>query len=144
MSVTVKIPNLKGYQKALKSDSDKALMSASQILRGNIVKEWLAGRGADGKQFAKGTKEYLKYKRSKGRKAKIDLNFSGDLQQSFAAKKVRTGLIQLYFSSALQRKKAQGLYNRRRNMLKVSKKLKHLTRMNYWKKLRQLKKMRAM
>ena len=119
MSVTIRTPNLNKWQKTLKTKVDDALMGSSEILRGDIVKAWLSGKAPDKTALKKGNKNYLNHKKSKGRKSKIDFNLSGDMQQAFTVKKLTRTMVQLFFNSSLERKKAQGNYNKRRNMLRI-------------------------
>ena len=138
MSVTVSLKNIKSREKFLRRDVDKTLLYVGEILRGKIIKAWLSGTAPDGSSFKKGNSKYLSYKSSKGRRGKIDLNFSGDMQQSFSVKKDGKNAVMLWFKSAAERAKALGNYKIRKNMMKVGNKLndlivkKFFNRMTRW------------
>lgn len=136
MSVTVRTPKLNKWQRNLKTKVPVSLMYAGTILSGKIVKAWLSGKAPNGQSLKKGTEKYLKYKRSKGRGGKIDFNFSGKLQDSFTVKRLRSEGILLYFNSSIQREIARGLYEKRKNMLRIGKKLRAETVNNFFKRLK--------
>jgi len=137
MSVTIRTPKLNGWTKNLKTKVEPSLMYAGQILRGKVVKSWLSGKAPNGTGLKKGNTDYLDWKKGKGMKRQIDfMGLTGKLQQSFTVKKSGKNGILLWFNSLLQRKKAQGLFNKRRNMLRVGKKLRAETVKNFFKRLK--------
>ena len=123
MSVQLDLKNLKKLDKGLNFKVEPSLLYSGEILRGRILKQWLKGTAPDGSGLKKGNAKYLAYKGSKGRRKKIDFNLSGDMQQAFSVKKTGRNAIMLWFMSAKERAKALGNYNKRKNFLRVGKKL---------------------
>ena len=135
MTVELKLPKLKKRKKFLTKDVDKTMLQVGEILRGDVIKEWLKGKDPNGQTLKRGNKKYLTAKRKRGRSGKIDFNLSGDMQQSFSVKKYGIHAIVLFFNSAKERKKAKANYNKRKNMMKVGKKLRSKTILNFFKRM---------
>jgi len=54
-----------------------------------IVKNWLSGKGGDGSSFKKGTGTYLEKKGESGRRARIDMHYTGRMAQSMRVMRKR-------------------------------------------------------
>jgi hypothetical protein len=76
--------DLRHTEKAIKTllKFDKILGAVAEDARGNILKLWEKGRGADGKNMPVLTFDYFQKKKASGRKGIRDLNWSGLLWKS--------------------------------------------------------------
>ena len=126
MSVIINTPNLNKRQKFLTKDVDKTLLYVGEILRGNVIKAWLSGKNAKGRDLKKGNKQYLRWKSNvKHKKNRINFNLSGDMQLNFKARKTKKNEVTLGFTSARELKKARWNYDIRKNMFILGRKVRN-------------------
>lgn len=64
------------------NEFSKVIVRCAEIVRGDLIGLWLSGKGGDGNQMKKLSKEYAAEKAASGRKPIPNLNYSGNLQAS--------------------------------------------------------------
>jgi hypothetical protein len=131
--------DLRHTEKAIKTlkEFDKILGSVSEATRGDIVKLWNKGFGANGFKMPVLTEKYAKKKGMSGRTPIRNLNFKGLLQQGLGIRKDKTLRWVIGWQDIEELKKARGNNNHAPNMMTVGAPLrvKAQTRANrlFWK-----------
>jgi hypothetical protein len=118
MAVKINLPTIKDRIKKLKNFS-KILAAVAVTARGDIVKNWLQARGADGKPFNPLTPSYLKYKVGKRSRLPLrNLHLSGRMAGALHVKPGKNKAI-IGWSDTDNLDKARGNYNHAKNMMSV-------------------------
>lgn len=117
--IVINLDDIEARVKNLKR-IDETLVKSGFITKAHLVKNWLRGRGGDEKSMRPLTSVYANKKATSGRSPIPNLLFSGAMQQSLSVKKLSKTKADVTFLTSLQRKKAEGNQEKRKNMMALS------------------------
>ncbi len=120
MAVKVTLPTIIDRIKKMQKFTDKILMPVAEVVRGEIVKNWLKTKGADGKPFKPLNPTYLQKKVKMGRLGLRNLHLSAGspMATSLSPRKSGKSVI-VGWTEKEQLDKARGNHKHAKGMMSI-------------------------